>query len=90
MNIPDADDPNMWDRVMYWWQGPNHNPCSMDEDLLDWVLTHHPNWIKISVKQKWLNQWLKDQQAAGKPILPDSLSGLRLTRRYRNQSIDEN
>jgi hypothetical protein len=57
MSIAPGDDPQMWERVIRWWEGSDHNPRHMDEDLLEWVLTHHSDCIKIKVNQEALNNW---------------------------------
>jgi hypothetical protein len=88
--MKDRDDPQMWERVVRWWEGPDHNPRSMDEDLLDWLLTHYPKSIKMKVNQEAINERIKELKAAGEMILPDSISGLRLTRKIGGQSVDQN
>jgi hypothetical protein len=65
MNPQDPDDPQMWERVIRWWEGPDHNPRHMDPDLLEWVLTHHPKWIKMEVNQEWINARIKELEAQG-------------------------
>jgi hypothetical protein len=83
MNQTDPEDPEMWERVIRWWQGPDHNPRHMDEDLLEWVLTHHPKSINIKVNQEWVNAYIRELEAQGVEITPDIIPGLRVTTYYR-------
>ena len=80
MNPQDPEDPQMWDRVIHWWEGPDHNPRHMAPDLLEWVLTHHPKWIKMEVNQEWINARIKELEAQGVEITPDMFPGLTLIR----------
>ena len=63
MNPQDPEDPEMWARATRWFEGPDKNPRHMDPDLLDWVLTHHPKWIKMEVNQAAINARIKELKA---------------------------
>jgi hypothetical protein len=89
-NIAPEDDPQMWERVIRRWEGPDHNPRHMDEDLLEWVLLRHPKWIKMKVNREWFNRRCREMEARGEPVLPDSFPGLRITRNLGGQSVDQN
>jgi len=57
---------------------------------LNWALTHHPEWIKVKVNQEGVNKRIKEMEAAGEMILPDSFPGIRITRKLGGQSVDQN
>jgi hypothetical protein len=55
----DKDDPKMLERFIQWWEDPpqdHRNARSMGEDLLEWVLTHHP---KMTVNQEGVKGRIK-------------------------------
>jgi hypothetical protein len=91
--MTDKDDPQMRDRVIQWWEDPNQdhtNARSMGADLLNWVLTHYPHWINMKVNQEWFDKRIEEMEARGETVLPDTFPGIRITRKFRGQSIDEN
>jgi hypothetical protein len=55
----------------------------MDPDLLEWVLTHRPKWIKMTVNQEALNARIKELEAQGVEIAPEMFPGLTITRYTR-------
>jgi hypothetical protein len=46
--------------------------------------------IKMEVNQEWLNKHIAEMETRGEIILPDSIPGLRLTRKLGDQSVDQN
>ncbi len=96
MNPNDPDDPEMWERATQWFEGPDLNPRHMDSELLEWVLTHHPTWIKMTVNQEWFQTRIKELQAQGIEVTPELFSemfpGLSLTtlRVFRPKGFDKN
>jgi hypothetical protein len=68
---PNQDDPQMWNRVIKWWEDPDHNPRHMDEDLLEWVLTHYPKWIKMKVNRAYFEAEIAKLKAQGIEVTPE-------------------
>jgi hypothetical protein len=74
MNPNDPDDEEMWQRATKWFEGPDFNPRHMEPDLLEWVLTHHPKWIKMTVNQEWFTARIKELEAQGIDLTPELFS----------------
>jgi hypothetical protein len=89
MNPQDLDNPQMWERVIRWREGLDHNLRHMDPHLLEWVLTHHPNWIKMEVNQESVNARIKEPEAQGVEITPDTFPGLTLHAIYSSERFRE-
>jgi hypothetical protein len=49
-----------------------------------------PGLIKMKVNQEWLQKHIAEMKARGEMVLPDSIPGLRLTRKVGGQSVDQN
>ena len=95
MNPNDPDDEEMWKRAERWFETGNQNARSMDPDLLEWVLTHHPKWIKMTVNQEWFKARIKELEAQGIKVTPELFSelfpGLAITswKTFRPKGFDK-
>ena len=95
MNPNDPDDEEMWQRIAKWWEGPNLDPRHMDPDLLEWVLAHHPKWLKMTVNQEWFKARIKGLEAQGIKVTPELFSelfpGLAITswKTFRPKGFDK-
>jgi len=88
MSTAPKDDQGMWERLTRWWEGPDHNPRSMDPDLLEWVLTWHPKMIKMQVNQEALNRRVAELEAQGVEITPDMFPGLTMYKKVRPEGFN--
>lgn len=74
----DPNDPQIWVKVTAWWEAGNRDPRSLEPEVLDWLLSCHPEAVQMTPQPAWFQARMQELLAEGIEFGPDLFPGIKI------------